>query len=35
LIYQFVGFWRKLYVIHYDNKNQGFIRLNITKKTID
>jgi hypothetical protein len=34
--HQFVGFWCKLYVIHYDNKNQGFTRLNITQKnTID
>jgi hypothetical protein len=27
-----VGFWRKLWVIHYDNKNQGFTRFNTTKK---
>jgi hypothetical protein len=31
----FIGFWRKLTVIQYYNKNQGFTRLSITNKTID
>jgi hypothetical protein len=26
---QFIGFWRKLKVIHFDNKNQLLTRLNI------
>jgi hypothetical protein len=29
---QFIAFWCKLYVIHYDNKKSGSNRLNITKK---
>jgi hypothetical protein len=29
---QLIEFWRKLYVIHYDNRNQGFTRLSILKK---
>jgi hypothetical protein len=31
---QFIGFWRKLIMIHCDDKNRGFTRLNVTKKTI-
>jgi hypothetical protein len=29
---QFIGFWRKLFVINYDNKNWGFTRFSITRK---
>jgi hypothetical protein len=29
---QFIEFWRKLWMIHYDNKNEGFTTLRITKK---
>jgi hypothetical protein len=27
VLIQFIGFWRKLLVKQYDNKNQGFTRL--------
>jgi hypothetical protein len=29
---EFIGFWRQLWVIHYDNQNQEFTRLSIIKK---
>jgi hypothetical protein len=32
---EFIGFWRKLSVLHYDNNNRGFTRLSNTNKTID
>jgi hypothetical protein len=32
LLNQFIGFWRKLLVVDYDNKNQGFTRSSITTK---
>jgi hypothetical protein len=32
---QFIGFWRKLQVIHWGSNNRGFTRLSITKNTIE